>query len=327
MSGIRNLLSFSVFVLATATVQRPAVIQEANVMYLSKRATNKDWSLNMRLLLLSDDKPSLDTELIWLQNGYFDDQKGEFTLNKVNFPENTPIYANQGSISTLKGGEHAIYLDYVILGQLICAKTMPKDFENYECSENEVKLCVPLYNIETGEFKDLQKWLAYIIVRGGEDEMFLSYGFDEDKSNVLYSNYKLILPNIFQGTSFKKYNPMLLNERSVQERSKMFFFLSSTTDRKEKIDQFLKNVSLHPTDCHYEDFRKCSANGRDFYPQDLDSSDMEKRLAAREIVVNFFKDPVQVSNSNLMRYANTLLTSGLIGKSGKREQEKFKFTY
>ena len=65
---------------------------------------------------------------------------------------------------------------------------------------------------------------------------------------------------------------------------------------------------------------------------------LERRLAAKEIVINFFKDAVQVSNSNLVRNANTLLTSSnakinpdqeirWIGKSRKREQDKFKFTY
>ena len=65
---------------------------------------------------------------------------------------------------------------------------------------------------------------------------------------------------------------------------------------------------------------------------------LERRQAAKEIVINFFKDVVQVSNSNLVLNANTLLTSGnakinpdqeirWIGKSRKREQDKFKFTY
>ena len=65
---------------------------------------------------------------------------------------------------------------------------------------------------------------------------------------------------------------------------------------------------------------------------------LERRLAAKEIVINFFKDAVQVSNSNLVRNTNTLLTSDnakinpdqeirWIGKSRKREQDKFKFTY
>ena len=131
---------------------------------------------------------------------------------------------------------------------------------------------------------------------------------------------------------------MLLNERSVQEHSRMFFFLPSTTDRIEKINQFFKNVTLHPVDCRYEDFQKYSPTTRDFRLQDLDLSDLERRLAAKEIVINFFKDAVQVSNSNLVRNTNTLLTSAnakinldqeisWIAKSRKREQDKFKFTY
>ena len=125
---------------------------------------------------------------------------------------------------------------------------------------------------------------------------------------------------------------MLLNEKTVQQHFKMFFFLPPTTDRKEKLNQFFKNVSLHPIDCRYEDFRKYFVVGRDFCPQDLDSTDLEKRLAAREIVLTFFKDAAHASNSNLVKNANNLLTSGSakinpeeqlswIGKSGKREQE------
>ena len=76
---------FSVFVLTTKTVSRPGVIQKANVMYVSKEAMNKNQTLKMKLLLSSDDKSLLDIELIWNQNGFFGDQKGALTLNKVNF--------------------------------------------------------------------------------------------------------------------------------------------------------------------------------------------------------------------------------------------------
>ena len=243
--------------LAAETVPRTGIIQKANMMYLTKEATNKDQSLKMQLLYSADDKPTLETELIcWKKNSLFWDQKGEFTINKANFPENTLIYANQGSILTLKASDYAIYLDYIILGQLICAKHLPEDFNNYKCKPDEVKLYVPLYNVATGEFKGIQNWLAYIMVRGDKDETFLSYGYDEDKSNILYSTFKQMLPNIFQGTSFKKHRPMLLNEWSVKEYSTLFFYLPSTTDRKEKINQFVKNVSIHPIDCQYEDFKK-----------------------------------------------------------------------
>ena len=85
---------------------------------------------------------------------------------------------------TLKAGDYAIYLDYVILGQLICAKNLPGDFDNYECKPGEVKLYVPLHNFDTGEFNGLQNWLAYIMVRDDENETFLSYDYGEDKSNI-----------------------------------------------------------------------------------------------------------------------------------------------
>ena len=213
-------------------------------MYLSKEATNKDQSLKMKLLLMTDDKAAVGTELIQKLGRLFGDQKGEFTINKPKFRENTLIYANQRSILTLKGGDHAIYLDYVVLGQLICAKHLSEDFDNYDCKLDEVKFYVLIYNNKTGEFKGIQNWLVFIRVRGDEDKMYLSYRYDEDKSSVLYSNVKQILPNIFQGTFFKKHNPMLLDQRAVQEYSELFFFLPSTTDRKEKINQFQKNVSL-----------------------------------------------------------------------------------
>ena len=83
---------------------------------------------------------------------------GDFSIKKVNFPENTLLYCNQRTISTLKAGDDAIYLDYVILGQSILANKL---------KENEVMFYVPLYNTENGYFRDVKKWLAYIMVQGG----------------------------------------------------------------------------------------------------------------------------------------------------------------
>ena len=126
------------------------------MMYLTKEVTNTDQSLKMQFLYSADDKPKLERELIQKKSSFFGDQKREFTINKANFPENTLIYANQASISTLIAGDYAIYLDCVTLGQLIYAKNLPEYFYNYECKPDEVKLYVPLYNVDTGEFKGLQ---------------------------------------------------------------------------------------------------------------------------------------------------------------------------
>ena len=215
MSGIRNLLSLLVFAVATETVQRPGVIQKANVMYLSEEATNKDQSLKMRLLLLSDDKPSLDTELIWQQNGYFGNQRRELTLNKVNFPENTLIYTNQGSVLTLKCGEHAIYLDYVILGQLICAKRT-----RLSCTRPSTTL--KQESLRASKNGWLTSWYKVMRMR-----CFCHMAL---MRTSLMSSIQATNKYCRSGTS------MLLNERSVQEHSKMLFFLPSTTDRKEKIN-------------------------------------------------------------------------------------------
>ena len=77
---------------------------------------------------------------------FFGDKKGDFTIKKANFPKNTLVYWNQVTISTLKAEDYAVYINYVILGQLILANNFP-DLDNYRLKENEVILYVSLYSI------------------------------------------------------------------------------------------------------------------------------------------------------------------------------------
>ena len=63
----------------------------------------------------------------------------------------------------------------------------------------------------------------------------------------------------------------------------------------------MKNVSLHPIDCLHKNFKQYSSSGDEFMPQDLNSADPQKRAIATEIVLNSFKDAVNVSNANLVR--------------------------
>ena len=57
-------------------------------------------------------------------------------LNRISFsfPENTLLYANQGTNSTMKAGDYVIYLDYVVLGQLIPVKNPLEDLDNSQRS-------------------------------------------------------------------------------------------------------------------------------------------------------------------------------------------------
>ena len=70
------------------------------------------------------------------------------------------------------------------------------------------------------------------------------------------SPHKLPIPNIFQGTVFKKHYGMSIDQRQQfgNDFSQLFLILTTTTDRKEKIIQFINNVQLHPIDIDYNEF-------------------------------------------------------------------------
>ena len=55
---------------------------------------------------------------------------------------------------------------------MIPARISPEDIEEYECLPNEVKLVVPLYDVESDKFMGLEKRLVFIMARGDQDETF-----------------------------------------------------------------------------------------------------------------------------------------------------------
>ena len=173
-------------------------LEKANMLLLSKEMTDKDRSMKTQLLIRSnegDDK--LSGEKVWKENSFFKDIKPELNLEKVNMPENTLYYVNQGFLSTVKNGEIAMYVQNFILGQFIIAANQPKDIKEHKCAENEVKLLSCVYDLESGEFKGVRLMLAYIVLRGDEDEVFFSYGYNKIKSKVLYCYSKQQIPDTF----------------------------------------------------------------------------------------------------------------------------------
>ena len=185
------------------------------VMYLSSESQTQNQKTKSQMMLSLGESKESNTEKIWEEPGFFKDQRVDLTIPKANFPENTLVYVNQGSISQMKDGE-AIYLEYVVLGQIMpVANPDPKiDLDNYEFKENECLLYVPLYNTENGLFQGLGKRLGYITLRGDKNETFYSYGYDSERSKLLYCSFKQPIPNILQCTSFKKHRQYLLNERN-----------------------------------------------------------------------------------------------------------------
>ena len=209
------------------------------MMVLSKEMSDKDRSLKTQLLVAENDgKDLLCAEKVWKNNGFFGDIKPEMSLEKVDLPENTLIYINQAYFSTVKSGDIAMYNHNLILGQLITAANQPTDIENYVCKDNEVKLFCCIYDLATGEFKGIREQLAYIVLRGGQHEIFLSYGYKKSKSQILYSYSKNQIPDGFVSTAFRRHYSKDVNEKKGKEdSSSLFFFLPSITDKKEEINQ------------------------------------------------------------------------------------------
>ena len=159
------------------------------------------------MVLLFQDDESKGTERIWLESGFFGGQRAELTIQKANFPENTLVFVNQGTVSLFKGREKAVYLDYVVIGQIMPAANVdPKiDLDKYKYKEKEVMLYMLVYNTATGLYGGLTKKLAYITLRGDPKKKFWTYGYSKETSSLLYCSLKTPLPNIFNCTAFKKH--------------------------------------------------------------------------------------------------------------------------
>ena len=309
--------------------------EKANMLLLSKELTDKDRSMKTQLLIrssLSDDE-KLSGEKVWKNNGFFKDIRPELDLEKVNVPENCLFYINQAFLSTLKNGDIAMYNQNFIIGQLIFAANQPKEIETYQCLPNEVKLLSCVYDLESGDFKGIREQIAYIVLRGDEHEIFLSYGFDKNKSKILYSFSKQQIPDAFISTSFKKHFNEIMNEKRNEESSSLFFFLPSVSDRKETINQWKNNPCLTPIDFNIDFIESFSSQNEKFQPNLLNSDDNKLRDPQVEMLYGLFKHMAQISNQNLQRNIAHLNlkqnrnTSEMEWSSSRFDSSKFKLTY
>ena len=65
---------------------------------------------------------------------------------------------NNSSVTPIKGG-HAIYLEFVIIAQILLFANPPLDLDlnTDQYQENEVLIFTPLYNTENGLYRGLKK--------------------------------------------------------------------------------------------------------------------------------------------------------------------------
>ena len=257
-------------------------------------------------------------------------------MQKVNIPENCLLYVNQGFLSTVKSGELALYLHNFVIGQIIVAANQPKDISAYICSKNEVKLLTCVYDLESGDFRGIREQIAFIVLRGDADEIFLSYGYNKTKSIAVYSYSEEQIPNAFVSVVFKKHFDEIVNESSSKTdvRSSLFYFLPSISDRKESVNQFKNNVSLMPCDVSVELIESFSPlKDVSFKPYLLNSVKEEERKPQTEMLYGLFKHIAQFSNQNLERnivHLNLLQNRSaaeMEWSNKKFDSSKFKLTY
>ena len=85
-----------------------------------------------------------------------------------------------------------------------------------------------MYDLQTGEFLGLRCEVAFIVLRGDERELFLSYEYDSEKASILYSPLKQKIPDAFISTLFKKHYSDIMKR---EERFFKAFLLSSFYNR------------------------------------------------------------------------------------------------
>ena len=140
-------------------------------------------------------------------------------------------YVNNGSVSTIKGGKAAVYLQNFVLGQLAIAANGPENIDSYECKKIRSSYSFhQIYGTANKKFLGLTKQLAYMILTGTQ-KMHFSIWFTTKKSTFLYSFCKEKSPNVITSTAFKKHLNEILNERRISgEFSTLFYYSSSITD-------------------------------------------------------------------------------------------------
>ena len=152
------------------------MLEKANMLLLTKEATDKDRSLKTQLLMATDSQKveKIRGELVWNKFGYFGDGKTDFNIGKRYFPENALCIINQAYLSTVKNGELAIYNHNFIVGQLIGAANQPKNIDEYDNQKDEVKLVTNIYDKSTGQFNGFKLRLAYTVFQRDKEESFFS---------------------------------------------------------------------------------------------------------------------------------------------------------
>ena len=169
----------------------------------------------------------------------------------------------------------------------------PNDIDSYDCKDNEVKILRTKYDPVNGKFLGIEYCVALLTVKNNPEEQFCDYGYVKANSKMLYSTRKSKILSSFKATAFDNHKNQYEGGVFLEEDfSKIFFYLPSTVNRCEEINQYLTSVFLKPYHMDISDL------GEGFNP--AISFD-------RESVVRVMEKFAEQSSQNLKRNADSFL--------------------
>ena len=229
--------------------------------------------------------------LAWSRNRFFMGDCDNFKVVKANMPENI-FYVNQ-AFTTTKERKKFHYNDIYVIGQLmlLALQAQPDNIDSYMCAHNEVKILRALYDLKTSKFQGIKQCVAAITVRGDDNAQFFDYGYDEKNDTTpLYSVQKTKIPSSFRSTCFSFQKNRIDSNSLRGEFLDGFFYLPSTIDRCEEVNNCMTMVYLRPVFLDIADF------GPLFNPAEKFD---------RECMVSILKKMAEQSSQNLLRNADT----------------------
>ena len=185
------------------------------------------------------------------------------------------------------------YNDIYIIAQIMPLSHQPNDIDSYDCKDNEVKILRTKYDPVNGKFLGIEYCVALLTVKNNPEEQFFDYGYVKANSKMLYSTRKSKILSSFKATAFDNHKNQYEGGVFLEEDfSKIFFYLPSTVNRCEEINQYLTSVFLKPYHMDISDL------GEGFNP--AISFD-------RESVVRVMEKFAEQSSQNLKRNADSFL--------------------
>ena len=114
---------------------------------MSKATTENDKNVSTKIVVATFENnlgpEEVSSERVRRRYGFFDVRKSDYSMEKVNFPENALYYENQSYLTVKKN--KIFYCDF-ILGQVVESWNPLQDISPYTPKENEVKMIRSCYN-------------------------------------------------------------------------------------------------------------------------------------------------------------------------------------